>query len=460
MNFKPSSLTSNDSRPMSSVMGSIRETHRLQTKRHDGKLKTKIDRGHSRYRILNYRFDARLLVKVMLYYSVIMESLISLLGFPESIRYVNDALLCLTLATGKVRPASTMRQRNAYPVLIAIIMMFAFDISTAFLNLVSPTLVIWAIRNTFRGIFFFFCVIELLSSDEIETIFSVFIILQLPNLLLAVYQWNYLADGNGDYVHGWFANGAGTNMFNALLCSYTINRYLQRKTTLFLTIYIVITSLIIATLAEEKTFFLYLVIIIFVALLANRPNFNTTIIILSILLCGALIFNWIVSVQPDMVETLLSPDRQSKYLQSTWADAYGIPRIGAFKFISNVFFHNDFIREMVGFGFGSCEYAQFTFLQSPFAILYGHLMYRSFTHQWVFLETGYIGFILFVLVFVVIAIVIIRNLIKHSYHNTSFAIVALTMSFCCIISMWSNSTLKLDASYFPYFGLALGFIRN
>lgn len=431
--------------------------HALETR---GKPGANRKRLYSKYHILNYRFDARLIVKTILYYSIIMETLISLIGFPESIRYINDVLLCLALAMGKVNPVKTMRKQNAYSVFVVIALMLVFDLSTALINQVSPALVIWAIRNTYRGLLFFFCVIELLSSKEIEKLFSVFILLQLPNLLLAIYQWNYFADGNGDFVHGWFANGAGTNMFNALLCSYSINKYLQRKQPLLITLYVFLTSLIIATLAEEKTFFLYLLIIITVAIIANKPNLKTLMILIAFLLSGVFIFSWIASVQPDMVETLLSADKQSKYLTATWSDAYGIPRVGAFTFISNYFFHDDIIRELIGFGFGACEYAQFTFLQSPFSILYGHLMYRSFTHQWVFLETGYIGFILFITVFLVTGYFFLKRLIDHSYLDRSYVVIGLTMSACCIISMWSNSTLKLDASYFPYFGLALGFVHK
>lgn len=417
--------------------------------------------------LLNTKIDARVGTLVILYYSIIMESLIYMWGFPGVIRYLNDVILIIVLWSAHTRFINSLKKQRAMLVFGAIVALLTFDLLTAAINFVPLNLVAWAFRNTFRGVIYFLCVLSLVRVEDTEWIFKSFFYLQWPNLALAVYQYLFMSmGGQGDYVHGFFANGAGTNTFNAVLAAYFVAAYIKKKVSIWSTGFIIVSGVIIAVLAEEKTYFLYLSVIFIVTLLINNWSVRTGLIIIFIVVVSVLMFNWIMNVQSSMLDMFINPDETKKYLTSTWSNSYGIPRIGAFTFISSYFFNNDIVRELVGFGFGYTEYGQFSFLQSDFSHLYKRLMYRSFTHQWVFLETGYIGFILLVCVFLAIIICLSRNILFHVFdvsdesQDLILKSTAICIAICCIISMWSNATLKLDAAYIPYFGVALGFLSH
>ena len=142
----------------------------------------------------------------------------------------------------------------------------AMDIFTAVINLVSPLLVMWAVRNTFRGLIYLFCVIAVLHVEDMPKLFHVLLGLQFPNLLLAIYQSLVTSGGNPDFVHGLFANGAGANTFSAVLFAYYLNAYLNGREPVWTVAFVAVTSIMIATMAEEKTFFLYFINSVFIAL--------------------------------------------------------------------------------------------------------------------------------------------------------------------------------------------------
>lgn len=409
-------------------------------------------------KVFHTPFDARFAALFILLYSTAMEACITYLHLPGLIRYLNDVVLvaCLCGVQGRFFPV--LRMQRAMPLWYVTCALFLFDLFTSAINLVSPMLVLWAIRNTFRGVAYLFCIITVLRSEDIPRLMHILLWLQVPNLALASYEYLVTSGGNPDYVHGLFANGAGTNTFGALLLAYYLNAYLNRRANILSLGFVMVSTVMIAAMAEEKTFFLYFIVIVAVSLLISRWSLKTVLLIALLGVAGSVVIGWISRVQPDMLSFFTDTDTSMNYLTSTWSDSYGIPRIGAFTFIASRFFHHDFTTSLFGLGFGNTEHSQFSFMDSEFYHRYGQLMYRSFTHQWTFLETGYIGFVLFVCLFAMALICLARRRWEFRDCDRTLNLTAICMCFVCIISMWSNATLKLDASYIPYFGVALGFL--
>lgn len=409
-------------------------------------------------KVFHTPFDARFAALFILLYSTAMEACITYLHLPGLIRYLNDVVLvaCLCGVQGRFFPV--LRMQRAMPLWYVTCAMFLFDLFTSAINLVSPMLVLWAVRNTFRGIAYLFCVVTVLRVEDIPGLMRVLLWLQVPNLMLATFEYLVTSGGNPDYVHGLFANGAGTNTFGALLLAYHLNAYLNRRANILSLSFVMVSTIMIAAMAEEKTFFLYFIVIVAVSVLVSRWSLKTILVVAFLGVGGSVVIGWINQVQPGMLSFFTSTDVGMNYLTSTWSDSYGIPRIGAFTFIASIFFHHDFVISLFGFGFGSAEHSQFSFMDSEFYRRYEHLMYRSFTHQWTFLETGYIGFALLVCLFIVALICLCRRRWEFRDCDRTLNLTAICMCLVCIISMWSNATLKLDAAYIPYFGVALGFL--
>ena len=173
--------------------------------------------------------------------------------------------------------------------------------------------------------------------------------------------------------------------------------------------FIIISSFIIASIAEEKMTYLFFGVIFIVSILISKFSFRKLLAI-TVGVIG-LIFGLILIkyYYPDMYAILASPKKIIEYSQSTYDDGYRLPRIGAFKKISNIFFDNNTLKLLFGLGFGNCETSNFSIFQSDFYKSYGQYNYRWFTHQWIFMEEGYIGFGAFLLIFITILICLMKN---------------------------------------------------
>ena len=400
------------------------------------------------------KINGKKLTFAILYVSLIMEILISELHISAIVRYCNDFFIIFIIFF-MIKDKFKIDKKFLI-ITGSIALFFCASIISALINNVNIPLVIWAIRNNFRGIIFLLAIIMYWNVDDLEPFFDKLFKFQILNLILAIYQFAILHHSM-DYVGGIFGygNGSCVNIFNALLISYYLNMYLNKKVKLSQLMFIIISSFIIASIAEEKMTYLFFCVIFIVSILISKFSFRKllaiTVGVIGLIL-GLILIKY---YYPDMYAILASPKKIIEYSQSTYDDGYRLPRIGAFKKISNIFFDNDTLKLLFGLGFGNCETSNFGIFQSDFYKSYGQYNYRWFTHQWIFLEEGYIGFGAFLVIFITILICLIKN---YDEHNKYMITMGICNTLCCIITIWYNATLKVDAAYLAYFSLGIGLI--
>ena len=402
--------------------------------------------------------NGKKLVLFILFFTLIMETLIAEFNFPTIIRYFNDIALVLLIILLREKFIKLFCDNKCILILYGAGIFLLVSCLSAILNFVPINLVIWAFRNTFRGIIFFFAVCYYLDENDLEKIFKTLILVQTINLILALYQF-FLLHHSQDYIGGIFGygNGAGVNIFNALMIAYALNKYLTNKKGFGTLIYIVISSLIIAALAEEKMTYVLFILIFLVSILLSKLSYKKIIAII-IAIAGLVIgLNVMKEFYPEMYDVLTNFEMFIEYSQTTYDEGYRIPRVGAFEVIENMFFKDNFDK-IFGLGFGNCESSSFDIFNSNFYNLYGDYNYRWFTHQWIFLECGYLGIISFVFLFICIGITIISKLKDTDCKNKTYLITSLCMVVCCVVTIWYNATLKVDMSYLAYFSIAVGVI--
>lgn len=401
--------------------------------------------------------NGKKLVLFILFFTLIMETLIAEFNFPTIIRYFNDIAILLIVVLMNFKFIKLFKDNKCKLVLFGSGIFLLVCLLSAIFNYVPIRLVIWAFRNTFRGIIFFFAVCYYLNENDLEKIFKILILIQAINLILALYQF-FLLHHSQDYVGGIFGygNGAGVNIFNALMIAYALNKYLTNKKGFGTLIYIVISSLIIAALAEEKMTYVLFILIFLVSILLSKVSYKKIIAII-IAIAGLVIgLNVMKEFYPEMYDVLTNFEMFIEYSQTTYDEGYRIPRVGAFEVIENMFFKDNFDK-IFGLGFGNCENSSFDIFNSNFYNLYGNYNYRWFSHQWTFLECGYLGIISLIFLFICIGITLILKLRGLDSNKKIYIITSLCMAFCCIITIWYNATLKVDMTYLAYFSIAIGF---
>lgn len=400
------------------------------------------------------------MVLSVLFFTVVMEALIAELHFPEAIHYLNDIVNLCLLIMMLVRPGRTVSRVHSRPLVgIAVTVLVVFSIS-ATINTVAPILYFWALRNTFRGFVFFLACVTYLNREDLPGIFDKLLLLQVVSLVLALYQHFVLGlnmdDTGGIFGHG---NGAGVNPFNALLFAYYLNMYMAGRERLWKLVVAAAFALVIAGIAEEKVTYFYLLVILVVSLLFAKASKKAAIAVFVSLVAGYIGLDILRMLYPDMFTVMSSLDTIDEYLRTSYDEGYMLPRVGSFQVISDLFFRKAPLRALFGVGFGNGETGSYSFLNGPLYLLYGYLHYRWFTHQWTFIECGWVGFISYLAFFVVAGLKMIRERISGATEeNRPYLVMGIGLCLVTIISIWYNATLKVDMCYIAFFSMAVGFV--
>ena len=285
------------------------------------------------------------IVGFILFWTIISDALVAELGMSSSIQYLNDfAWVILLLYIVKNKFWTRLKYQGFSGVLYAIGAYVLICYLSAILNFVDPFLTIWASRNLIRFIVFFLSVVVFLEENDISEIFNKLFWIQIISFIIALYQY-YVLGLHMDTLGGIFGhgNGAALNTFQAMMLAYFLCGYLQKKQPAYKVATILITSLLIAALAEEKAYFVYLIVVVAGSVIINRPSFKTVIIVAAVLCAVPVGINILATVNDSWnLEVLTNMTRAVQYLDTS----YGLSRTNPFPQIQSRFFNNRLLKDL------------------------------------------------------------------------------------------------------------------
>lgn len=397
------------------------------------------------------------IVGFILFWTIISDALVAELGMSSSIQYLNDfAWVILLLYIVKNKFWTRLKYQGFSGVLYAIGAYVLICYLSAILNFVDPFLTIWASRNLIRFIVFFLSVVVFLEENDISEIFNKLFWIQIISFIIALYQY-YVLGLHMDTLGGIFGhgNGAALNTFQAMILAYFLCGYLQKKQPPYKVATILITSLLIAALAEEKAYFVYLIVVVAGSVIINRPTFKTVIIVAAVLCAVPVGINILATVNDSWnLEVLTNMTRAVQYLDTS----YGLSRTNPFPQIQSRFFNNSLLKDLFGIGFGASENCDAaSIFTSEFYNRYAYLQYFDFTHQKKFLETGYLGFGSFLMIIVMCIVTPLKHILRNKdndYRLKAFIIFGIV----AILSCWFSGAMIYNDAYIIFFGLAAGLV--
>lgn len=397
------------------------------------------------------------IVGFILFWTIISDALVAELGMSSSIQYLNDfAWVILLLYIVKNKFWTRLKYQGFSGVLYAIGAYVLICYLSAILNFVDPFLTIWASRNLIRFIVFFLSVVVFLEENDISEIFNKLFWIQIISFIIALYQY-YVLGLHMDTLGGIFGhgNGAALNTFQAMMLAYFLCGYLQKKQPAYKVATILITSLLIAALAEEKAYFVYLIVVVAGSVIINRPSFKTVIIVAAVLCAVPVGINILATVNDSWnLEVLTNMTRAVQYLDTS----YGLSRTNPFPQIQSRFFNNRLLKDLFGIGFGASENCDAaSIFTSEFYNRYAYLQYFDFTHQKKFLETGYLGFGSFLMIIVMCIVTPLKHILRNKdndYRLKAFIIFGIV----AILSCWFSGAMIYNDAYIIFFGLAAGLV--
>ncbi len=396
------------------------------------------------------------LIEFQIYYLLIVEFLIDVLHFPEIIRYVLDAnaIFIALLAIPKISimlSDKVFRKFNSY----VLIYMLAV-VLVSLLRSTPVGRVLWAARNNYLYIVFFLCCAYTIKSVDFEHILKNVVRFQAFNVLCVMMEF-FVFGLRGDNIGGMFGIQTGCNgylnNYLFIITTCVIIMFDQKMIKLSYLIWILASSVALAAMAELKFFFIEIVVIILTYLVLSKSNANNAAVILG---AGILVFIAIPiinKIDPDILKFFSNIDRVKTYASNNY-DNTTISRTTAISQINSYFFHDDKVKNLFGYGFGYCESSQsFGWANSGFANTYSYLGYRNLSVSMIFLETGFVGLIGFVAIFVFI--LLYAQKYKAKIKNGSHLVfLSQIISVLAIINIWYNSCIRRETAYLTFFMLA------
>lgn len=372
------------------------------------------------------------------------------IGIPSSVVYLNDFLLLIlfVLMLSSKNKVILLFKKIGFSYFITILFIYLiYNIANSLVHLVNPLHLIWGIRNYFRFFVFFIECFFILEEKDIEKIFNILIISQIINFTISIYQYvrlGLIQDRLGGIFGTEIGSNAYTNIFFCIIVSFSLSKYFNKKISLIPVIFILGSTLIVAALAEIKIFFIEFILILIIIMLLEKVAFRSfVILIISIvaIIVSLMIFR---SILPNHFEVLINKNNFIDYGNN----AYSIDRFHALTQLNNVIFVNNPLSKIIGEGMGSFEYSGFNFLTSNNYLRWGYLHYDWFSHSFIYLEQGIIGFIMYIITIISIMIFAFQKrklLILYKFgYLFSFTI---SMCFIYIINIWYNQSTRIEASY-------------
>ncbi len=383
---------------------------------------------------------------------------------PTIIRYIPDILLPLFILYIFSRFNEIKNNKYSKIFLNISLLFLLHTIIGSIININSETLphFIWGFRNIFRFLIVSLCAINAFEKDDKDKLIKIIHKLFWINFVVCSAQY-FILGYWGDAIGGTFRlseTGGNAGVIYLLVIENTlnINSFLNRKYSFIKMIISLVSSIFITIIAELKVMYLFIIFITLLALLLNRFSLKTVSIVVGTVLILLLGYNVLEKLDPHTakmlnIESLIEYAGGEDHGYSSKDD---ISRLRAFKQIDKYFFKNDFKDKIWGYGLGNCDISSFNIFNSNFARMYdAKLHYTWFMHAMLYLETGIVGYILYISIFIYIIIFCFKNKCKE---DNDFYNAVITLGIISIIMTFYNSVLRNDISYFVYIVLILPFV--
>lgn len=350
---------------------------------------------------------------------------------PESSLYISDVLLIMFFLINIKKLYKTLFTSNLILLTQILVILIICGTFPLIINNGSFLRWIWALRNWGRFFLYFIICISALTKKELERFYNFTLKLFHINSIIIIFQFLFMQNIlSQDQMNGLVGrNISGTNIILILSATAIISaKYFSKQKKLKDTLIVICEGLLVSILSELKAVVFFIFLIFFFIMFLNLKLTKKQIIRLIFFIIVAIILiivamNMIVKIYPRFANILTF---QGIYDEIANPDGYGfsgkIDRLTAIKVINEDFFNQrNLLTKFFGLGIGNAEYSSFDFLTSDFYRQNGNSYgYLNFTISMIYLETGYIGLILFIATIFILLIIAVKYLKNCNNLNDSY----------------------------------------
>lgn len=390
------------------------------------------------------------------YLSLFSLALKTILHAPSFIYYfmdLNNIILVINIYLSK-RNKATIKKKYI-PLICCITLFLIIGVLTSIVNKTKIYLIIWSLRGYLRFFIFFCATICFMKKKYITKIYKSLFPIIILNTLMSIYQ--YRLNIFQDLIGGVFGCEFGVNSYSMtffiIACAYYIDAYINKKETLIKVGISMICIFICVILADLKGFYFIFIIEFLTIMIFNKIKLRN-IVISAVILIGAVIVFYACNSFYD--STNIFDLEYINYYLTKSSYSYtknSINRTDGIEIINRLF-NFETMEKFFGLGLGSGEFC--AYFESDIFRLYSSTHYFWFLYSWLYLETGYIGIILYCLIHLIMFKQLLTNL--KIQRNTSIVLrVGLAILTSFIVLIIYNSSLRTDCSYMLYMMLGIAY---
>jgi len=399
----------------------------------------------------------QVLASVIFLMPFLLAVLIDFLGLPSAIKYSIDVawigLLILTIVKRRIQ-----FDRKLLPLVLVVIGFFAYTLLIYCFRFQSPAYYLWGFRNNFRFYIAFFAFLTYFDEEEVNSLFRLIDVLFWVNAAVSAVQY-FILGYQQDYLGGLFGVETGCNAYTIIFYSVVLIKsilgMMNGTETMSACLIRCMVALGFSALAELKVFFLLFVMILVVTAVLTKFSWKKCLLFIAagaFVSCGSLILSELFGSSSNLsleriLELIFAP---------SYSSTSDLGRLTAIPIISETIL-TDPISRLFGLGLGNCDTASFAICNTPFYQNHSQLHYTWFSSAFLFLETGFLGLIMYLSFFVIVFISAVRQMRKGS-GNLLHCQMAVVISAVCIALTFYNSSLRMEVGYIAYFALSLPFV--
>lgn len=348
--------------------------------------------------------------------------------------------------------------RQLTPFFCVAILFLIYTFVVYIFNFQSPFYYFWGVRNYFRFYVAFFVFALVLNKNKAESYFKILDMLFWVNAVVIAVQ--IVMGYRQDYLGGIFGVQKGCNgsllVFLTLVVAKSLLNFMSEKERITLCLLKSGIALIIASFSELKIFFfLFVGLVVLTTFLTSFSWKKVAFLLVSAILI--FVSSTILTLVFDVFQGFFSIEALITQLTlKNYASDNDIGRFTAFSSISERFLPT-ISGQLFGMGLGNCDTSAFPLFNTEFYDSYVSTHYSVFSHSFLFIETGIIGFLIYCSFFVICLVKSIKCL-RLNEDDKLFSQLAIIMSVVCFVLLVYNSSLRMDIAYLIYFVLALPFV--
>ena len=420
-------------------------------------------------RLMPSCYGAKLVFFVIIW-NILSAILIGFLKFPKSIIYIGDILNVWLFMNAIYKEGHKSKYSINYPIIFMVI----FTLIGIIGSLVSGNsliLMIWGLRQNARYFLFFYSCVVFLNENDLKILIKIIEKIFWISIPLCTYEAFFVHYSSttivGDMVGGIYYGMSGVNApLNVILIiyvSYVLLEFFESRCKLNFMVLTLAAALYMSALAELKVFLIEVIIIVAYAMIKSGINFKTIIIVVLGILFFGFVLEFFVEVNSNGREyytlDFLTINGMVEYATSTSGyDGVGdLNRFTAIQQLNHMFFKNDIFGFLFGNGIGSGEFSKgFDILTSQFYKQYSYLHYQYFTSSFIFIETGLLGLISYIMIFVSSLFVGFKKNVIIKFKKLHEILVIMTL----LLIIYNTSLRNEYCAYILYAMLAIPHIKQ